>query len=229
MGGLLDEPKVASTLTELHELSDHQLRSLRPLSLARRLGARLGLPVDLDRPVVRKMLVDKLVALDPDKARLCYLLCQTIGARHVVEVGTSFGVSTIYLAAAVRENGGNGMVIGTEQEPAKVAGARANLSRAGLADVVDIREGDVRETLRDVGGPVDFVLMDIWAPMARPALDLLIPQLRPGAMLLCDNVDRFRRDYHHYLDRVRDPRGGFRSTTLPYDGGFELSVWLNDG
>jgi predicted O-methyltransferase YrrM len=223
---MLDEPKIASVLAELHERSDRQLRLLRPLSIARRLGGWVGLSIDLNKPAMRALLGDKLVALDPDKARLCYLLCRTIGARHVVEVGTSFGVSTIYLAAAVRETGGNGMVIGTEQEPAKVAGARTNLSRAGLADVVDIREGDVRETLRDVGGPIDFVLMDIWAPMARPALDLLIPQLRPGAMVLCDNVERFRRDYRHYLDRVRDPRGGFRSTTLPYDGGFELAVWL---
>ena len=226
MGNLLDEPKVASVLAELHELSDRQLRSLRPLSVARRLGARLGLPVDLDRPVVRKLLSDKLVALDRDKGRLCYLLCRVASARRIVEVGTSCGVSTIYLAAAVRENGGNGIVIGTEWEPAKVAAACENLDRAGLANVVDICEGDVRETLRDVGRPIDFVLMDIWAPMARPVLDLLIPQLRPGAMVLCDNVERFRFDYRHYLDRVRDPRGDFRSTTLPYDGGFELSVWL---
>ena len=226
MSSLLDEPKVASVLAKLHELSDRQLRLLKPLSIARRLGTRLGLPVDLDRPAIRKLLSDKLVALDADKARLCYLLCRAVLARTVVEVGTSFGVSTIYLAAAVRENGGNGIVIGTEWEPAKVAAARQNLDRAGLAGVVDIREGDVRETIRDVVGPVDFVLMDIWAPTTRPALNLLIPRLRPGALVLCDNVERFGRDYRDYLDRVRDPHGGFQSTTLPYDGGFELSVWL---
>ena len=174
---------------------------------------------------MRKLLSGKIVALDPDKCRLCHLLCRATSARHIVEVGTSFGVSTIYLAAAVRENGG-GNVIGTEWEPAKAAAARENLRRAGLADVVDIREGDVRETLRDVGGPVDFVLMDVWAPMARPTLDLLIPQLRRGALVVCDNVEHFRREYSDYLDRVRDPSGGFRSTTLPYAGGFELSVWL---
>ena len=226
MSSLLDEPKVASVLAELHALSNRQSRSLRLFAVARRLGARLGLRVDLDKPAVRRMLSDKLVALDPDKARLCYLLCRAMRARRVVEVGTSFGVSTIYLAAAVRENGGNGIVIGTEWESAKAAAARDNLRRAGLADAVDIREGDIRDTLRDAGGPVDFVLMDVWAPMAKPALDLLMPQLRSGAMLLCDNVGRFRRDYRDYFDQVRDPRGGFRSATLPFDGGLELSLWL---
>lgn len=226
MSSLLNEPKVASVLAELHALSNRQSRSLKLVSIARQLCARLGMPVDLNRPSARKLLSDKLVALDPDKGRLCYLLCRAIDARRVVEVGTSFGVSTIYLAAAVRENRGNGIVIGTEWEPAKVAAARGNLDRVRLAGVVDIREGDIRETLRDVSGPVDFVLMDIWAPMAKPALDLLIPKLRGGAMVLCDNVVRFRRDYRDYLDQVRDPRGGFRSATLPFDGGFELSLWL---
>ena len=201
---------------------------MRPLSIRRRLRRWLGLPVDWDRPAMRRRLLDQLVALDPEKGRLCHLLCRALGARRVVEVGTSFGVSTIYLAAAARENAvdGGGIVIGTEWEASKVDAARGNLQRAGLADVVDIREGDIRETLRDVGGEVDFVLMDIWAPLARPALDLLIPHLGRGALVACDNVVRYRQDYRDYLDRVRDPKGGFLSTTLSSDGGFELSLWL---
>ena len=226
MNSLLDDPRVASLLAELHALSDRQSRSLRPLSITRRLGARLGLPVELDRPAVRKLLSDKFVALDPDKARFCYLLCRAVGARRVVEVGTSFGVSTIYLAAALRDNGDDGVVIGTEWEAAKVSAARDNLRRAGLGDVVEVREGDVRDTLRDVGGEVDFVLIDSWAPMARPALDLLVPQLGRGATILCDNIVRFRREYRDYLKLVRHPANGFQSATLPFAGGLELSLWL---
>ena len=183
-----------------------------------------------DKSGPRQFLSDKLVALDPYKARLCYLLCRASGAKRVVEVGTSFGVSTIYLAAAVRENvnaaGGPGVVIGTEWEPTKVEAARTNLGAAGLADIVEIREGDVRETLRDVEGPVDFVLMDIWVPMARPALELVMPRLRPGAIVLADNVNSFRHEYRDYLALVRDPAGRFQSMTLPHKGGVELSVWL---
>ena len=117
-------------------------------------------------------------------------------------------------------------MVGTEWEATKVVAARRNLEVAGLPDVVEIREGDVRETLREVGGLVDFVLMDIWVPMARPALELLIPQLRVGAIFIADNVTSFRHEYRDYLALVRDPARGFQSTTLSMKGGVELSVWL---
>lgn len=187
-------------------------------------------PPDWSAHGAKAALADKLVALDPWKCRLCQMLCRSTGATRILEVGTSFGVSTLYLAAAVRENvaetGGPGLVTGTEWEPAKVAAARENLTRAGLDDVVDIREGDIRDTLKEIEGGIEFVLMDIWAPMARPALDLLAPKLKPGALLFCDNVVRFRRDYRDYLEQVRDPATGFMSTTLPGGGGVELSQWL---
>jgi predicted O-methyltransferase YrrM len=229
---LLDQPRVADLLARLHALSDRQARFSLPVQyLRRRLRSLLvGAPMDWDRGGRRKFMGDKLVALDPDKARLCYLLCRAAGANRVVEVGTSFGVSTIYLAAAVREDmdqtGRPGTVIGTEWEPTKAAAAREHLTEAGLNDVVEIREGDLRETLKDVGGLVDFVLMDVWVPMARPALELLIPQLQRGAVIICDNVTSFRREYREYLALVRDPGLGFRSLTLPHKGGVELSVWL---
>jgi predicted O-methyltransferase YrrM len=228
----LDTPDVAKLLRELHSLSDRQARFSLPLQYIRRrvLTWLLRRPMDWDKAGPRQFMDDKLVALDRDKARLCYLLCRAAGATRVVEVGTSFGVSTIYLAAAVRENmdrgGARGKVIGTEWEPAKVRAARNNLNTVGLDDIVDIREGDVRKTLKDVGGPVDFVLMDIWVPMAKPALELLVPQLRPGAIVIADNVSSFRPEYREYLALVRDPRGGFQSMTIPHKGGVELSVWL---
>jgi predicted O-methyltransferase YrrM len=174
-----------------------------------------------------RFLGDKLVALDPDKAELCHLLCRALRARRVVEAGTSFGVSTLYLAAAVRENVGSegeGVVIGTEYEPAKAAAARAHFAEAGLAGFVDLREGDLRETLRDVGGPVDFMLIDIWTPMARPVLELVAPHLRPGAIVACDNTTQFRDAYADYFAFLGDPANRFRTTTLPFEGGFELSV-----
>jgi predicted O-methyltransferase YrrM len=171
---------------------------------------------------------DKLIPLDRDKCYLCYLLCRAVRATRVVEFATSFGVSTIYLAAAVRdnvrENGGSGVVIGTEIEPTKAKAARANFTEAGLIEFIDLREGDARETLKDAGGPVDFLLLDSWIPLARPIAELLAPQLRLGAMVLCDNTTQFAEEYKDYLNFVRNPGNGFRSITLPHDGGFELSV-----
>lgn len=170
-----------------------------------------------------RFMADKMVALEPEKAELCWLLCRSLRARRVVEIGTSFGVSTHYLADAVRANGG-GVVIATEYEAAKAAAARANFAAAGLTEFIDLREGDLRETLKAVEGPVDFVLMDIWTEMARPALELVAPHLRPGAIVVADNTGQFRHAYRHLFEFVEDPKNGLKSLTLPYAGGLELVV-----
>jgi predicted O-methyltransferase YrrM len=171
-----------------------------------------------------RFMADKMVALEPIKAEFCAMLCRALRAKRVVEVGTSFGVSTLYLADAVRANGG-GVVIGTEYEPAKAAAARATFEAAGVADLIDLREGDLRETLKDVDGPVDFVLMDIWTEMARPALELVHPHLRPGAIVVADNTgDFFRHAYRHFFEFVNDPKNGLKTMTLPFQGGLELVV-----
>jgi predicted O-methyltransferase YrrM len=171
---------------------------------------------------------DKLVALDRDKAEFCYQLCRASNARRIVEAGTSYGVSTLYLAAAVRDNihaaGGTGMVIGTEYEPSKAAAARAHFEQAGLSRFIDLREGDLSETLRQFDAPVDFMLVDIWIGMARPALELVAPRLRPGAIVVCDNTRQHRNEYADYFKFLHDPTNGFRTMTLPFDGGLELSV-----
>jgi predicted O-methyltransferase YrrM len=152
-----------------------------------------------------------------------------------VEAGTSFGVSTLFLAAAVRDNlrqetqslhgpGHSSVVIGTEHEPAKARMARGHFADAGLAHLIDLREGDLRETLVGVEGPVDFMLIDIWTPMARPALSLIAPLLREGAVVICDNTSQFRDAYCEYFDFVHDPRNGLRTMTLPFEGGLEFTV-----
>jgi predicted O-methyltransferase YrrM len=221
----LQDPKALAVLSRLEALNAKQepriLRHVLPRWIAQRLRGRTYEVMDDD------FFRDKLVALDPDKCRLIHLLCRSLGARRVVEVGTSFGVSTIYLAAAVRDQvgvDGDGLVIGTEIEPSKVAAARAHIAEAGLSRFVDVREGDVLQTLQQVPGPVDFVLLDIWTPLALPALRLLVPQLRKGAIVVCDFVVQAKREYADYLAYVRDPANGFESATLPYRGGLELSV-----
>src|ERR1700726_2276465 len=151
-------------------------------------------PPDDDAARIKQFRSDKLVALDRDKAEFCYQLCRANNARRIVEIGTSYGVSTLYLAAAVRDNirasGGSGMVIGTEYEPEKARVARRHFAEAGFSDLIDLREGDLRKTLRQIDGLVDFVLIDVWISMARPALDLVAPHLRPGAIVVCDNTEQ---------------------------------------
>jgi predicted O-methyltransferase YrrM len=172
-----------------------------------------------------RYMADKFVALEPAKAEFCHLVCRSLGAKRVVEVGTSFGVSTLYLADAVRANGG-GVVIGTEHEAGKAAAARAHFTEAGLSDLIDLREGDLRETLKVIEGPVDFVLMDIWTEMARPAIELIHPHLRRGAVVVADNTTQVRQSYRRFFEFVEDPKNGLSTMTLPFDGGLEFTVKL---
>src|SRR2546425_12151675 len=175
-----------------------------------------------------QFLSDKLVALDRNKAEFCYQACRALGARRIVEAGTSFGVSTLFLAAAVRDNRrqncGDGVVIGTEYEPQKARMARATFAEASLSEFIDLREGDIRDTLVDMAFPVDFMLVDIWAPMARPALEMVAPRLRTGAVVICDNTEQFREAYREYFEFVDDPANHFRTMTLPFEGGLEFTV-----
>ena len=221
MANVLNDPKLEALLERLHARSQAQEGDTGAFFRGRAEARELSWE-GFDEASHRFM-ADKLVALDRDKAEFCYLLCRSLGARRVVECGTSFGVSTLYLAAAARDNGG-GVVIGTEHEPAKAAAARANFAAAGLTEFIDLREGDLRETLKDVGGPVDFMLMDIWVEMARPALELVAPRLRPGAIVVADNTAQVRGPYGAYFDFIADPANGLRTLTLPFAGGLEMTV-----
>jgi len=101
--------------------------------------------------------------------------------------------------------------------------ARANFEEAGLSEFIDLREGDLRQTLRDVGGSVDFMLVDIWE-VALPALELVAPHLRPGAIVVYDNTAEDATWYRDYFEFIYDPMNRFRTITVPFEGGFELSV-----
>ncbi len=185
-----------------------------------------GPPAAERDPQIKAFLADKMVALERGKAEFCYQLIRATGARRVVEIGTSYGVSTVYLAAAVRDNlavhGGEGVVIGTEYEPEKAAAARALFAEAGLGGLIDLREGDLRETLKDLSTPIGFVLMDIWIPMVIPAIELVAPRMRTGAVVVADNTAQVFNDYGPYFEYLA--AHGFRTLTLPFEGGLEMSV-----
>jgi len=219
----MNDPKLEALLDRLHEQSDAQIDGVNAHFERREQEVAIDDESFYDDDMQR-FLSDKMVALDRDKAQFCYLLCRSLGATRVVEAGTSFGVSTLYLAAAVRDNQvENGVVIGTECDPKKVEIARANFKEAGLSEFIELREGDLRQTLQDIGGPVDFVLVDIWE-VALPAIELVSPHLRPGAIVACDNTTVDAAEYRDYFEFVYDPRNRFRTMTVPFEGGFELTV-----
>ena len=163
-------------------------------------------------------LADLPLAVSRETGTLLYMLARSSGARHVVEFGTSFGLSTLHLAAAVRDNGG-GRVITSEFEPTKLARARANLAAGGLADLVECREGDALETLAaDLPETVDLLLLDGAKSLYPEILDLVEPRLRPGAFVVADNADYSEA----YLARVRSPSAGYLS--VPFADDVELSM-----
>ena len=223
---VLHDPLLERLLAKLHAESDAQNPVIR--DHYNELDRSVGRSPEDQAARTKTFLSSKLYALDRDKAELCYQLCRAIDARRIVEIGTSYGVSTIYLAAALRDNlgaaGGEGVVIGTEHEPEKARAARAHFQEAGLTRFIDLREGDLRETLRRIDGPVDFALVDIWIPMARPALELIAPHLRRGAIVVCDNTEQHRVAYADYFAFINDPAQQFRTMTLPFAGGLEMSV-----
>jgi len=223
MASPMNDPKLEALLDRLHAQSDTQADETNAYFERREQEVAIDQEGFYDDDMQR-FLSDKMVALDRDKAQFCYLLCRSLRAARVVEAGTSFGVSTLYLAAAVRDNQvENGVVIGTEYEPKKAEIARANFKEAGLSEFIELRVGDLRQTLQDVGGPVDFLLVDIWQ-VALPALELVSPSLRPGAIVACDNTAEDIAEYRDYFEFVHDPRNRFHTMTVPFKGGFELTV-----
>jgi predicted O-methyltransferase YrrM len=165
------------------------------------------------------------IPVSPEGGRLLYALIRASRPSTVVEFGTSFGISTIHLAAAVQDNGA-GRVISTELSANKVTQARVNLADAGLSDQVTILEGDARETLADLDGPVEFVLLDGWKDLYLPVLRLLEPHLTPGALILADDSVSQAANMPDYLSHVRDPANGYLSVTFPESDGLEITCRL---
>jgi len=219
---LLQDPRIEAVLERAYKEWKTQRRQLlwRVLPLL----PRFLLKRKMDWQDMFSRTRDMYLPLEPEQGGMLYVTARAIGARRVAEYGTSFGVSTLYLAAAVRDNGG-GTVIGTEILPEKAEIARANFAEAGVGDLIDLRVGDARETLKECGGPLDMVLLDGWKDIELDVLRLLQPQLRPGALVFTDNIFSFVADNRGQREYMGDPRNGFRAVVLPLKDGMEAAVY----
>jgi predicted O-methyltransferase YrrM len=166
------------------------------------------------------LMKDLWVPVSRETGMLLYMLARSVNARDIVEFGTSFGISTLHLAAALRDNGG-GSLISSEFEPSKVIGARKHLAEGGLADLVEIREGDALQTLAiDLPGSIDLLLLDGAKALYSDVLTLVEGRLRSGALIVADDAD----SSPEYLARVRSIGSGYLS--VPFNEGVELSMRL---
>ncbi|SDB74408.1 Predicted O-methyltransferase YrrM [Agrobacterium fabrum] len=166
------------------------------------------------------LMKDLWLPVSPETGRLLYMLARSIRAKTVIEFGTSFGISTVFLASALRDNGW-GRLITTEFEPSKVAKAREHLMEGGLIDLVEMREGDALHTL-SVGLPdqIDLVLLDGAKPLYADILRLVENSLRPGALVIADNADLCP----DYVEHVRTAQSNYLSVPIADD--IELSIRL---
>lgn len=224
-------PHVLELLAQLHKLSLDQEVALKGDKDEHFVSTNVPkTPLSFD-----DLMRDKFIALDQDKCYFMYQLVRAAGIITAVEAGTSFGVSTIYLALAISKNksflglgAGNPGVIATEFEPSKALRAQEHWKRCGedIEAQIDLRVGDLQETLKgNLPENIGLLLLDIWVPLALPTLKLVEPKLRPGAIVLADNTITAAEGYKEFFEYINRPGSGFRTMTLPYSGGFEMIVY----
>jgi predicted O-methyltransferase YrrM len=164
-----------------------------------------------------------LIAVGPATGRLLNILAKSVKAKTILELGTSYGYSTVWLADAARATGGK--LITLEKAEYKQDYARDMLTKAGLSAHVDFRLGDARETIKSLSGPFDFVLVDLWKDLYVECLDLFYPKLSPGAFIAADNM-LLPEDYRVHAVRYRKyvrSKPKIDSVLLPVGSGVELS------
>jgi predicted O-methyltransferase YrrM len=218
MAHSLDSSPVKDLLDRLHAAAERQeaLMSADVEREARKRNAK----VDSD---LADLFAEAYIPIPAEVGKLIYILARSSNSRTLVEFGTSFGISTIYLGAAVRDSG-TGRVFTTEMNPAKVRQATKNFEEAGLLSWIEVLEGDARETLRNVDGPIDFVLLDGWKNLYLPVLKVIESKLRPGALVVADDLDVFPEAHKPYLSYVRSPENGYASLEIPIGDRLEISV-----
>ncbi|QEU92135.1 methyltransferase [Streptomyces kanamyceticus] len=214
----LEDPRVASALDRMFRQAEQDEATSRRIRAEWPQGSA---PLDPQEQADAK--AEVYMPISAQGGRLLYNLIRAARPATVVEFGTSFGISTLHLAAAVRDNG-TGRVISTELSAAKAAAARRTFAETGLDDLITVLEGDARDTLAAVTDAADFVLLDGWKDLCLPVLRLLEPRLAPGTLVVADDVDL--ADLAPYLDYVRDSRNGYQSVTFPVEDGMEISCRL---
>jgi predicted O-methyltransferase YrrM len=211
MPSTLFDPRVQRVLDEMHASADRNDPPLLDKARGKKGAERAAL------------LDDAFIPVSADAGRLLYVLARSASPGTFVEFGTSFGISTIYLAAAVRDRG-QGHVITTELHPAKAERALGYITAAGLADLVELRVGDALDTIKDVASGVSLAFLDGWKELYLPFLRLIEPALQSGALVVADDLDLFPEALRDYLTYVRAPGHGYVSATLPVGDAMELSV-----
>jgi len=162
-----------------------------------------------------------MLAVGEEAGKLLNLLVKLSGSRSILEIGTSVGYSTLWLAEAARATGGK--IISFDTVADKHAQARENLADAGLLDQVKLVTGDAVAEIASLPGPFDFVLLDAWKDIYIPAFEAIHPKLVPGGLVTADNIIFPESEgAQAYLRHVQS-HPGYETVTLPIGHGIELT------
>lgn len=213
----LNQPQVHKVLSRLYE--EAKVNDAKVSAEEQAIVAAGGV---IDDPTLASIRDRSFMAVAPEVGRLIYLLARSRRPALVVEFGTSFGLSAIHLAAALRDNG-FGHLITTEQSANKASRAWQHFTEAGVADLVEVRQGDAFQTLTALDR-IDLLLLDGWKPLYLPLLKQLEPALSPGCLVIADDVISLSEKLAPYLTYVRDVANGYVSCEIPLDDGLELSI-----
>ncbi len=163
----------------------------------------------------------RMRAVGPQTGRFLNILVRSLTAPTILELGTSFGYSGIWLAEAARATGGK--LITMEVHGYKSAYAQAMAEKAGLSEHIDFRVGDAVTMIRELRGKVDFVLVDLWKDLYLPCLEAFYPKLNTGAIVVADNmIYPATEDVKIYATAIR-AKPGISSVLLPVGSGLEIS------
>ena len=168
----------------------------------------------------------RLLAVGPQTGQLINILARSFKTPNILELGTSYGYSGIWLADAARASGGR--VTTMELEDYKSAFAREMAGKAGLSDYIDFKVGDAVKMIGDLAVGIDFVLLDLWKDMYVPCLEAFYPKLNPGAIIVADNILTHRADVMGYVRAIR-AKPDISSVMLPVGQGIEISRYNEEG
>ena len=163
---------------------------------------------------------DKMLNLEPETAQFLSILIRSSRRTRLLEIGTSNGYSTIWLAWAASVAGGR--VISIDRSAQKQALADANLRHVGLREVVDLKCGDATEIVAGLTGPFDCIFFDADRYSAPAQLALLIPKLTPDVLLLADNVLSHPSEIAAYL-RALEALPQFDRVIVPIGKGLSVA------
>jgi|688.fasta_scaffold145689_4 predicted O-methyltransferase YrrM len=215
----LSDPKISQVLDKLHERADEHDAVVIPEVLTA--AGERGASTDSE---MADLLAGAFMPIHPNAGRLLHLLAMSRPQGRIVEFGTSHGLSTIYLAAAIGSD--ESPVITTEMELSKIDLALANFEEAGLGDRIDLRVGDAFGTLADLTDGIALLFLDGWKGLYLPLLRALEPRLVPGAIVVADDTLLLPDLCADYVDYVRSATDLYVSVGLPIDDGLEVSVFL---